>query len=623
VPRRLAVCALGILASTSGCPAAGRAHGPPPATASEDPRVEADFRRAREAFEEGRSEEAAALFQRFLVDHPEDPLTARARLALAELALARGDLAEAQAQVAEVADHPDPTVAERARFLSGVARHLLGDSEGALDALTPLVGRTTRPEDAALLLTTIAAAQERLGATQAAVEALDQLERLELLGEDARAEVRAELERLVGTAEPEVVDRLADVLPPGGFAFRLAARRAAEAAYQAGRIDRARALLDELAARGGLDDELRALSLRTARTPAADPSVVGAILPLSGRGRGVGQSALRGLLLAAGGDGEAPVAEDGPRLVLRDGGGEPERAVRALEELVRIHRATVVIGPLDALSARAVAERAEELRIPVLLPAPGAQVARQGGVAFELVPRPEDEARALVAEAVRRGGRRLAILRAEHPLGEALGRAAVAEAEARGARVVADVSIPPGLRDLRRPLDAVLGDAAPDAVLFAETPDRVALLAPALAARGVWSTPPRRRNVRTATFLLPSTAWDRGALRAVLRFVEGAVVSLPYRRPARAVPGSFEAAYVARYGEDPGLFAAIAYDAYRLARGAIDEGARTRAALLAALPDASLPDPAAASPGVTPDRRPRRPTALFVVGAGGELQPRY
>jgi len=598
-----------------GCPGTSAAYVPTPATASDDPQAEADYREAMRAFEEGRGEEAAARFQRFLLDHPGDPLVARARLALAELALARGDLAEAEAQVAEVDDHPDPTVAERARFLRGVARHLAGDPGGALEILTPLVGRTTRADDQVLLLTTIAAAHEATGDLVSAIEALDRLERADGIDDAARRDAEQDIRRLVAEAEPAAVDRLADFLPRDGMAFQEVARRAARIAYDAGDASRARALLDLLEERGELDEELRALALRTARTPAADPSVLGAILPLSGRGREVGQGALRGLLLAAGEPGVGPSAEDGPRLVLRDGGGEPERSVRALEELVALHRVSAVVGPLDAASAAAVAERAKELGVPVLLPAPGVTLAEAGGPVYELLPRPADEVDALVARAMRTGGRRVAVLRPDHPLGATLAAATAASVGRRGGTLVADVVHPEDPRNLRPFLDELLGAGDFDALLFGAAPAQMDILVPALAARGLWSAPDPRGRRRHATFLLPSTSYEPSLVARHERMLDGALVSLTFRHDP-AAPSAFASAYRDRYGEDPGLFAAVTYDAYRLLRRAIDAGARTRQALARALPSTRLDAPAASSPGLGDDHRPVRSTTVYRVADG-------
>lgn len=608
-------------AITAGCPGGGRAAGTDvayPATATDDPRAEAEFREAREAFDAGNAERAAALYQRFLLEHPDDPLVPLAHLGLAQLALARGDADAARAHLVETEGHPDPAVEERARFYEGVALHLAGDSEGAIRVLRPYMGRTTRPEETVLLRTTLATASERVGDTIGALEALDGLERGDV-PEPARVDARAGIERIVSNAPPEVVDRAAEVLPREGLAWRLAAKRAAREAYEAGRGDRARDLLALLEQAGALDDDLRALALRTTRTPEGDPGVIGAILPLSGRGQEVGQRALRGLLLAGGHPGEGPAPEDGPRLVLRDDGGDPARAVRALEELVTVHRAIAVLGPVDAASARAVARRAGALGAPVVTLAPGAAVAETGPLLHELFPRPEAEIQALLSEAVARGARRVAILRPEHAYGAAVARAVRERAPALGADVVTEVLYAPGESDLRTPIRALLDGPAFDAIVLPETPDRVAVLAPALALAGVRRADGARRNAR---LLLPSTAW-RGALPAEdPRPFEGALVSVPFD-PRRPGARAFAEAYVGRYGAEPDVFAALAYDGYRLLRRIVDGGATSRADVAEGLGRTRLDVAAGPARGLDPEtRRPARPTTILEVREGRLVSPR-
>ena len=59
------------------------------------------------------------------------------------------------------------------------------------------------------------------------------------------------------------------------------------------------------------------------------------------------EQAVKGLQVDAGLPETGPTAPGAPQLVLRDTGGDPERAVHAVEELVSLHRAIAIIGPID------------------------------------------------------------------------------------------------------------------------------------------------------------------------------------------------------------------------------------------------------------------------------------
>ncbi len=69
-------------------------------------------------------------------------------------------------------------------------------------------------------------------------------------------------------------------------------------------------------------------------------------------------------------------------------------------------------------------------------------------------------------------------------------------------------------------------------------------------------------------------------------------------------------------GGEPDSFAAFAYDAYRLVRGAVDGGARTRPDLALRLAGLRA-DTASALGGFTPTREPQRATRLLELR--GEL----
>src|SRR5688500_4343856 len=146
-----------------------------PTLTTADPDAEADMRAARDAADAGRADEAQQLYQRFLEEHADDPLLPLAHLGLGRVLLANGDVEPALEHFAIVARSNDERVAEAGRFYRGVALHLGGRSADALALLTPLIGRTTDPEETTLLLRTIAAAAQREGRVVVALSALDRL----------------------------------------------------------------------------------------------------------------------------------------------------------------------------------------------------------------------------------------------------------------------------------------------------------------------------------------------------------------------------------------------------------------------------------------------------------------
>ncbi|MEM9187862.1 MAG: tetratricopeptide repeat protein, partial [Myxococcota bacterium] len=331
----LVLLAAGLLVSFVGCP---RSNEPDtlrlPLLTTDNPDAEADIRAAREAFEAGNAAEAVRRYEAFLVRHPTDPLVAIAQLSLGQIHLAEGRLDEAAAAFDQVTTHPDASVAERGRFYNGVLAHLHGEHRRAIEALRPFVGQTVDPVETSLLLRTLARASQAEGDVLGALAALDQLIVAPVPVED-RDEAREAAALIVESASPEDVDRAVTDLPQDGAVWPSVAERALRQQYEAGNLSRVHALAEALEAQGAtLEEELQAMALRASQTQQANPRTIGAILPLSGRGQEVGQLALKGLMLRAQGPTPGPAASDAPEIVFRDDGGDPARAVRAVEELV-------------------------------------------------------------------------------------------------------------------------------------------------------------------------------------------------------------------------------------------------------------------------------------------------
>jgi branched-chain amino acid transport system substrate-binding protein len=586
-----------------GCPAHQAAALPPlERAASADPQAEADFRAALEAREHNELEEAHQRFKAFLEVWPNDPLVPFARLELGTIDLARGKYPEARKWFEGVTGTSDRALAERGRLYAAVAAEHMGEHQTALGVLRPLVGRTIDPRESRLVLDTIAQAEEALGDDLKSLETRDREVAVEQ-SESERHEVEAHVHALVEGLDPTLeLPRAYDVLPRDGFAWPLVARRLLTESHQHGDRERVQAIAADLDKQGEpLEESLRALVLRAERSSDADPGVVGAILPLSGRGREVGEAALRGLMLAS------SAGEKGPRLIYRDDMGDPARAKEALEDLVSLHRVIAVIGPVTTASAQAVAPRARELSLPMISLSPDPTVSDAPGSVYRLMSEPREEALALVRYALSQNARRFVVMVPEGPFGAAMQSAFDVAITARGGALVQTVTYPASATSFMKEAESV-AKLSFDALVIADAPSRVALIAPALASHGIWSSPEgRASSERSALYLVPSFGFDPSLARTSKRYLQHAVFSVPFD-PARA--GAFVDAFRASYQAEPNLFAASAHDAYRLLEAGLATGARTREALAKALSSVRLSNTAAASDGFGENRGPRRAARL-------------
>lgn len=595
-----------------------------PSLTSDDPEAEADLRAAREAAENGRSSEAQRRYEAFLTDHPDDPLVPRAQLGLGRVLLASGDVEGALARFEEVAASSDPAVSEAGRFYKGIALHLAERHAEAVELLTPLAGRTTDPDETALLLRTLAAAASRTGQTVLALESLDRLAGAESVEDSDREEARERIRQLVASSEPEEVHRAYEELPRDGAAWPAVAVRAIRLAFDAGDMARVSHIVAELRERDvPMTDELAELAVRAERTERADPRVIGAIVPLTGRGREVGQRAMRGLMLAAGDPASGPPDPNAPQLVLRDDASNPERAAQAVEDLVSEHRAIAIVGPLEGASARAAAQRAQDLGVPLITLVPDPEIVRDRPMVFRLFPGPDEETRALVAAARARGARRFAVLAPDHAYGRAMTesfRRAVADA---GAGLGPVETYEAGATSFGEVVGR-LERAQFDALFVPDSARALVLVAPALASAGLWSVAPGAappRGGRGITVLAPSVAIDPRVGQSASRYLSGALFASAFHAgSAQGSGAAFVDAFAQRFDGQPDTFAAYGYDAFRLIRRAVEAGETTRAGVAAWLARDAGHDTIGASRGLSPSRGPAGGARILEL-RDGAFQP--
>ena len=536
------------------------------------------LREADHAAQEGRVDEARGRYQELVDRHPDDRVAPLAHLGLGRIAVGLGQFDEALVVLDRALQADDSVVRERATLYSGIALHLSGHGDAALPLLIPLIGHTTDPDETRLLLDTVSTAAAAAGDHVTAVRALDA--RVDATEEGERADVDARLRSAIDQLTNEEIDVAYRDLRRTGSAWPLVAERALRRAHDAGDVDAVHLIAAELGERGiTLRGELATLVSRAERIAQADARVIGAILPLSGPARELGQRALRGLMIAAGTPSDRPQAPDAAQLVFRDDASDPERAVRAVDELVSVHRAVAIIGPLDHACAERAAQRARELGVPMI--SLSAMELAADTQAFRLSPTLDEELRALIVMAASRGARTLAVLRPETRWGERTLAIIQREAASNAMAVRVDEHYAPTATSFGEQVTRIAA-AQPDAILIADAGPRIALITPALASAGLWAPGSLPANApaggrrgaprpRAVQMLIPSVGFDARLIRTAGRYLQGALFVAPYiaapapATPAAAAPAasviptdasSFATTYRARYQGEPDLFAA-------------------------------------------------------------------
>lgn len=280
------------------------------------------------------------------------------------------------------------------------------------------------------------------------------------LDERTWAAVHAAIDRVPAARLRALWDALSARRPPAAHVALRLARVAAhvgqerEARAWVARARDALAGQDDPVVRAGVDDlGARLGAVRTAGR-SADPAVLAVLLPLSGAYARLGSEMRAAIELAA------VDAASGAKLVFLDTAGDPVRAVQAVEDAVRRHRAVAIVGPVGQQTALAAAARAAELGVPIALLAPSddaGQAADAAAGVFRLWSSSVWEAAEAARLAVSLGHTRLAVFAPRDEHGARAADAFAAQARALGAEIVQSGSYDPTGSELEPDVRAFLG----------------------------------------------------------------------------------------------------------------------------------------------------------------------
>ncbi|MGB8930388.1 MAG: ABC transporter substrate-binding protein, partial [Anaeromyxobacteraceae bacterium] len=375
--------------------------------------------------------------------------------------------------------------------------------------------------------------------------------------------------------------------------------------------------------------DAKALVDRVGRLTFARPDVIGVAVPLSGNYKRWGEAILQGISLALGEGSKV-------RVVSRDTRGEPDGAAAAIEALALEEGAIVIVGGVTNAEAERSAATAEDLQVPFLSLSKQEGITDAGPYVFQNMLTSSAQAKALVRFAMeKRGMHSFALFYPSIPYGVELANAFWDEVEARGGEIRAAetyasdrTTFTPLVKSMvgklylderadyrsaaweagkeerdqfhrRKAVEKVQAKLAPvtdfDAIFIPDQAKSVKLIAPALAVEDLVTQTCEKEEVariaRTtgrpelkAVQLFGANAWGVDETLfdqspgSVGRHVRCAIyVDGFFAGSARAETKRFVEAFHRRYGASavPTILEASAFDAARMARGAIDQ-ARTK-----------------------------------------------
>lgn len=360
--------------------------------------------------------------------------------------------------------------------------------------------------------------------------------------------------------------------------------------YKAGALKEARAILTALSdnSEAALQTRVKAgiiLREMDAATPeTADFSgqrkiAIGALLPLNGNYAAFGESALKGILLAAdvfgGNDSEVEVH-------VRHVGPDEASAAKAINELAADENVAGLVGPLLSANAVEAARYAQAKRIPIITLSQRSGVTDAGDYVFRNFLTSGQQAAAIARYSFNKlGHRKFAMLYPNNSYGIELARSFEEEVKRLGGKIVKQTAYAPDDRDFNDEMKYVFGimakekregrkrvveyeqSAQVDALFIPDYFNTVSLIAPFMEYFGI-------KNVQ----LLGTNGWNSQKLIQLGgRHVEGALfVDGFFSGAKRPETMEFSKKFTEVFGAEPGLIEAQAYDAARLLIKAIEAG---------------------------------------------------
>ena len=530
---------------------------------------------AETAYIEGRLDHAFELYARQVKAFPEDKGTDLALIRMASIYAQRGDRRSAVESCRKLLRFfPESPHAFQANII--LAKNLLAADylSEAREALDDADERAASREDKVQAGFLRADLERREGRWTDCVLRLSRLHDLA----DAKQKklaletIRNLLSQFTDSELERFFQSYGDRIPDGYIPYERCTRMAAS-----GEWTRARSCLDDFL-RDYPDheyaEEARSKLPEYRKKQASETRRIGCALPLSGPFEPYGNRVLNGMLLAIKAF-DPEMRDKMPRLIVRDTESSPETADRVVRQLGENERVLAVIGPLGSDSARAAAQTAQELGVPIVVMSQVEGVTEAGPFVFRNSLTPSMQIRSLIRYvALMHGAERFAILYPDNEFGWRMLRSFQDEIQAHGKQLTAQESYDPDTSDFSMPVRRLIGEQRwagyvrelerskqkkkkPDLKLDFEAlfiPDdfrRMLLIAPQLAYYDA-----------EEVVLMGTNLWNSSLLaeKAGEHLSKAVFVADYFRKKDDKRANLFETEYQRVYGKEPDFFAALGYD---------------------------------------------------------------
>ncbi len=308
--------------------------------------------------------------------------------------------------------------------------------------------------------------------------------------------------------------------------------------------------------------------------------VIGCLLPLSGKFKPYGESALKGIELAFdlfNKSDRQPLIS----LAIRDTASKKDNAISGLYQLIDEEKADIIIGPMSSNAARAVSEL-ENLGTPVILMSQAENILFDNKYIFRHFLTPRQQVSALISHAINNGCVTFAMLHPNDKYGQNYKDIFIDEVNKKGGASVITVAYNPQQTDFGNEIKKLTGchfppcdnidknkndekniddkDEPPvidfDALFIPDSPDRLVLIIPQLAYHDI-------DNI----MLLGNNLWHNQAfISETYRYLHNVVLTDAFDLfSKRSMVQNYIRTFYITYESNPCLIDAIAFDTTLLA----------------------------------------------------------
>lgn len=300
------------------------------------------------------------------------------------------------------------------------------------------------------------------------------------------------------------------------------------------------------------------------RQMAVDRDTIGCLFPLSGPFSQFGTRALEGVELALHQFSAASMAPS-VRIIVKDTGGDLDKALAAFQELVEAD-VTAIVGPM--VTAEAVAVKAQELGIPIITLTQKENIHQLGDYIFRNFITPRIQTQALVDYAVQMLGiTRFAILYPSDKYGITFMHQFWDRVVVRGGELIKMEAYDPQKTDFAEAIKKLIeryeppegDDARPviefEAIFIPDAPEKAGLVIPQIAYHDIEDV-----------YLLGTNLWHSQRLVGMARqFLQGSIFPVGFFPEASTLGVvGFVDEFTAVFGHKPEFLEAVAYDTAKI-----------------------------------------------------------